>query len=382
MIKEKGEKKFTLVQVARIYVDHLVQQKKFEEAAKLCLNVFGTNKDLWEEEVYKFVKVKQLRSISSYLPRTNDCKLNPQVYEMVLYEYLKFDKNGFLKLIKEWQPNLYNTSAVINAIHDHFDKKDKLILLEALAILYSHEGDYDKALTMYIKLQHKDVFDLIKNHNLHSVIRPMIIELLNLDSGKAIHMLLNQHEISSSEIVDKLENYENYLYMYLDALNKVDSTGMFDWKLINLYAKHDREKMLPMLRRSKNYPLQEAYELCKITHFYPEMVYLLDRMGNTNEALEIVMKKIRDVQMAIDFCCEHDDNELWEYLINESIENPEIITKLMDGISGFLINPKMLIDRIHLGQQIPGLKNALIKMLTGYSLQVRIFKTLFCWYFH
>lgn len=56
-----------------------------------------------------------------------------------------------MNLIKEWQPTLYNTKAVINAIHDHFNKKDLDLLLEALAILYSHEKEYDKALTMYLK---------------------------------------------------------------------------------------------------------------------------------------------------------------------------------------------------------------------------------------
>lgn len=65
--------------------------EKFDEAAKLCQRTFADDKALWEEEVYKFVKVKQLRSVSSYLPRSNDCKLNPHVYEMVLYEFLQLD---------------------------------------------------------------------------------------------------------------------------------------------------------------------------------------------------------------------------------------------------------------------------------------------------
>jgi len=56
-----------------------------------------------------------------------------------------------LNLIKEWQATLYNTSAVINAIHDHFNENDKNILLESLAILYSHEKKYEKALAMYLK---------------------------------------------------------------------------------------------------------------------------------------------------------------------------------------------------------------------------------------
>ena len=91
MVERHGGK-FSIIQVARLYVDHLLSFNKFEEAARLCLRAFGNNKDLWEEEVYKFVKVKQLRSVSAYLPRTSECKLNPHVYEMVLYEYLTMDK--------------------------------------------------------------------------------------------------------------------------------------------------------------------------------------------------------------------------------------------------------------------------------------------------
>lgn len=135
----------------RLYLDHLLALGQYEDAAKLCLRAFGKDKVLWEEEVYKFVNVHQLRAISAYLPRTADCKLNPHVYEMVLYEYLKNDVDGFLALIKEWQPSLYNTSAVISAIMDQFREEHKNILLESLAILYSYDKKYDKALTMYLK---------------------------------------------------------------------------------------------------------------------------------------------------------------------------------------------------------------------------------------
>lgn len=369
VITEKGGK-YTKIEITRLYVDHLLSHEKYDEAAKLCLRVFENNKDLWEEEVYKFVKVKQLRSVSQYLPRTTDCKLNPQVYEMVLYEYLKLDRPGFLSLIKEWPPNLYNTTAVINAIHDHFEKKDKNILLEALAILYSHEREYDKALTMYLKLQHKDVFQLIKKHNLYAAIHKMVVELIKLDSEKAISMLLEKNKISPEIVVAELEGQEKFLFLFLDALDKVDSSGTFDWKLLNLYAKYDREKMLPFLKRSRTYPLQEAFELCRNNLFYPEMVYLLDRMGNSTEALTIIMNKLKNVQMAVEFCREHNDLELWEYLVNESVDKPEIITRLLDGVAGFMVNPEMLIDKIQIGQEIPGLKNALVKMLSGFNLQV------------
>lgn len=70
---------------------------------------------------------------------------------MVLYEYLQFDAKGFLVLIKEWDPSLYNTSAVINAVYEQFNDRDTDILLEALALLYSYERKYEKALNMYLK---------------------------------------------------------------------------------------------------------------------------------------------------------------------------------------------------------------------------------------
>lgn len=38
--------------------------------------------------------------------------------------------------------------------------------------------------------------------------------------------------------------------------------------------------------------------------------------------------------MAIEFCKEHDDSDLWNLLIDESVKNPEILTKLFDGIIG------------------------------------------------
>lgn len=60
VISEHGGK-YSLVNVARLYLDHLLEQERYDEAAKLCQQIFGNDKVLWEEEVFKFVKVQQLR---------------------------------------------------------------------------------------------------------------------------------------------------------------------------------------------------------------------------------------------------------------------------------------------------------------------------------
>lgn len=47
----KDCKRHTVLDVGRIYLDHLLACEKYDEAGKLCLKVLGRNKKLWEEEV-------------------------------------------------------------------------------------------------------------------------------------------------------------------------------------------------------------------------------------------------------------------------------------------------------------------------------------------
>ncbi len=45
-------------------------------------------------------------------------------------------------------------------------------------------------------------------------------------------------------------------------------------------------------------------------------------MGNTKQALQLITNELRDVDKAIEFCKEQDDSELWEDLINYSMDKP------------------------------------------------------------
>lgn len=369
VIKAEGGK-FSLTSVVRLYLDNLIARGQYDEAAQLCLHEFRNNTQLWEEEIYKFAKVNQLRSISAYIPRDKEYRLNPQIYEIILYEYLKLDPQGFLTLIKEWDPSLYNTSAVINAI-DHHAEKNTNAIQESLAILYSHEKQYKGALKMYLKLKHKDVFDLIRKHDLYAVIHGQIVALIELDSDKAIIMLVEKNKIQPKIVVDELKGRPEFLYLYLDALDRIGMSGDFHKELIELYAQYSRIKLFAFLKRSNKYHIPTALAICEQKLFYPEMVYLLGMTGDSKKALEIILNKLKDIQMAIDFCKDNKDVELWNNLIDKSIDKPENMTKLLDGIVGY-INPEILIDRIKPGQEIPGLKKAIIKMLSDFSLQESI----------
>lgn len=91
---------------------------------------------------------------------------------------------------------------------------------------------------------------------------------------------------------------------------------------MRLYADYSRDKLLPLLRRSDNYHIEQALDICSQRQFYPEMVYLLGRIGNPSEALALMTRELNDMESAIAFCQEHDDEELWNDLVNYSLDKP------------------------------------------------------------
>ena len=376
----KGSR-FTSLQVGQAYLNYLLEQKEFQQAGQLCQKILGTERRLWEEEVFKFARIHQLRAVSPYLPR-GDYRLDATIYEMVLYEFLKLDAKGFLNVLKEWSPDLYNVKAVTAALFEHcLQNEADQVLLEALAILYSHDKQYDKSLAVYLKLRNSDVFQLIRKHQLYGVIHDMIEDLVKLDEEQAITLFLEKYDssrevyhVSPDVVVSRLEKNPKYQYKYLDALDRKDAKGAgqkYHGLLVKLYADYDKEKLLPLLHRSGHYPIQDALNICKERNYYNETVYLLGRIGNFREALNLITKQLGDIEHAINFCKEHHDMELWEDLISYSLSRADFITFLLQRI-GTYVDPRILVQRIECGMNIPGLKNSLVKLMRDYSLQVSV----------
>nr|QHN70704.1 light [Limenitis arthemis astyanax] len=372
--------KHSVVEVGIKYLDYLISEQLFEEAAILCARICKNDKTLWETQIQKFVVVKQLRSISAYVPRNPDQMLSSYIYEQIFCEYLEVDPHGFLKLVQEWNPALYKIGFIVNKVLEHLfiTEVDKNIYLEALALLYCYKKEYDKALSTYLALHHEDVFTLIKKYNMYSMIHDKILDLMTLNSDKTINVLLNldkKTEIRTRvpvEIVEKqLKDNDEYLYKYLDAYSKVESNGRYHGKLVRLYAKFNREKLLPFLKCSDNYPIQKALDVCQSNEFYPEMVFLLGRIGNTREALQIIIEKLNDINQAIYFCQEHNDKELWTDLIKQTVDKPECVTLLLKRIGNY-VDPRMLIQNIQPGCEIKDLKESLAKMMRDYHLQMSV----------
>jgi hypothetical protein len=114
-----------------------------------------------------------------------------------------------------------------------------------------------------------------------------------------------------------------------------------------------------------------AYKICQERDLVPEMVFLLGRMGSNKQALTLIIERLGDVNRAIDFAKEQSDDDLWEDLLKYSETRPTFIRGLLENV-GVEISPIRLIRRIKNGLEIPGLQEALIKILHDFHLQISL----------
>ena len=374
-------KRLKLIRVGQDCINHLIEDRRFKEAAELCPELYGENQELWEGQVYNFIEIGQLRIMAPFIP-VQSPKLSPTIYELVLNEFLKMDCDTFHRLLKLWPSDLYKSENIISAVEEQLGKfshtaDTRKALLSCLALLYSNQEQFDKALSIYLELKNPDVFDLIHKYKLYDSVQDKISTLLELDKDRGVGMLVEQEDnITPDTVVAQLETDKkpNLLHFYLDALfeKNPQRNTKFHQKQVYLYAEYDSGKLLNFLRRTThNIPLPKALEICKAKDFVEVQVYLHGRMGNNKEALHLITNRMENINKAIDFCKEADDNDLWEDLIEYSMKKPEFINVLCENVVDH-VDRVALIKRIPEGIRIPGLRDALVKILQDFQLQIAL----------
>lgn len=107
---------------------------------------------------------------------------------------------------------------------------------------------------------------------------------------------------------------------------------------------------------------------CEQYEYYDELVYLYSKMGRLKQALYLIIDRLHDVQRAIAFAQEQDDSDLWEVLLDYSMNKPSYIQALLEQV-GASINLITPVRRIPAGLEIQGLRERLVGMLKEHELQ-------------
>ncbi|KAH8829648.1 vacuolar protein sorting-associated protein 41, partial [Flagelloscypha sp. PMI_526] len=402
----QGEEEFDIGKIGARYIISLIDEGEFTKAASLTHKVGGKNTQMWRTWVYAFAERGQLHAIIPFVPTSNP-QLDHLEYEMILGNLLNLDKKTFLTTLQEWPHSIYDIATVINFVKAALDasigaprrkkaeivpdsmvpeptSEDARLLMDCLATLYILNRQPGKALPYYLRLKRPDVFDLIRDNHLFTIVQDQTLLLVQFDAelrekglkekDEAIELLVDHiHSIPIGRVVHQLRSESEHLFRYLDALWKKDPALVTDFAdlQLKLYAEHAPKRLIDFLRLSNSYNLEAAYEECQRRDFVDEMVFLLGEMGNFKKALTLIIERLGDVHRAIDFAKERKDKDLWEDLLKYSETRPAFIRGLLENV-GPEIDPVLLIRRIKNGLEIPGLKEALIKILQDFQLQMSL----------
>ena len=374
----------TYESVGQIFIKHLLVEATLdscEEAGKICHELCLKNWNLWEIHLNLFRQHHCIRVLAKYLPigLDNQRLLAPHLYEMVLIEFLdQDDSNGFLRTIRSLPLHLYSTDSMIDRLTTKLSSQlqQDHNLLESLAEMYIYECRYQKALFIFLQTGNaKRVFDLIWKHRLLHLVEDRIVELLELDAEETSRLLIaNQDLIPCDKVITRLRKHPRLLCAYLDRLIQRDPVACTRYHdlLFDLYAKHIPDRIVPFLRQSNYIQLEKALEVCKKQQLTKAVVFILGRMGNTHEALRIIIDKTDDINAAIDFCKEHGDADLWAELMDISVSKTNLLSKLLREVGTNATDPISLISRIPEGVSIPDLVPSLVQILQDYRLMVTL----------
>ncbi|CAH1766839.1 14882_t:CDS:10 [Entrophospora sp. SA101] len=409
-----GSKVYDFTDIGEKYLSYLIEeQEDFSKAAENCTRILKKDADLWEKWVFIFAKLRQLQEITPFIP-FKDPQLSSTVYEMILAHFLNYDHQALCDTIMSWPSSIYNIQSVILLIENNLEKEpENNVLMECLAELYAYNHEPDKALEYNLRLLRPNVFDLIIEYNLFPAVQEKVILLMKFDQhllaeakkkaneedemknelnttknnksnaglltkatdGPAVRLLVeNTHDVPIRNVVQRLRSHKDFLHIYLDALFLHDHHAGYEFhnEQVELYAEYDYPRLIDFLRSSNYYSLEEAFKICEQRDLVPEMVYILGRLGNNKKALMLIIERLQDVQRAIDFAKEQDDKILWEDLLRYSLDKPRFIIGLLENLGGTSIDPISLINRIPDRLEIPGLKDALIKVLQDFNLQASL----------
>ncbi|KAF8180219.1 vacuolar assembling protein VPS41 [Pholiota molesta] len=344
-------------EIGQMFIEHLVQEGDFTRAAQLCPNVCAHDSKRWENWIFAFAQKRQLQCIIPYVP-TDKPRLDHVVYEMVLAHFLTHDRDALLHTIKEWPREIYDIAAVIVAVRAELDtvastsstissssgsSNPSVILMECLAELYTANRQPGKALPYYLRLRRANVFDLIRENNLFTDVQDQVLLLVEFD-----HELMEKRK-ASKKTGDEVES--EAIKLLVDNIHSIPLVTEFADIQVKMYAEFATSRLIDFLRASSSYNLEIAYKECQDRDLVPEM-----------KALTLIIERLGDVHRAIDFAKEQSDDDLWE---------DSFIRGLLENV-GVEISPIRLIRRIKNGLEIPGLKEALIKILQDFHLQISL----------
>ncbi|KAJ5561810.1 hypothetical protein N7535_003728 [Penicillium sp. DV-2018c] len=417
--------------LGELWLNQLVSEEKWADAAIICGKVIRSA-PRWEHWVWVFIKNDKHDDITSQIPVDLNPPLSSVIYETILTHYLSRDLCKFKELVETWPSDLFDATVITETIEGELKShsvqagsEDWRTLTDCLAKLLLIGGHYREALRCYIRLQDGDTaMSLVREHRLLDAVTDDIPAFIMIRVSKEQMESAPKEELEelTSEptrllvseaytgivppdtVVTQLiaANRYLFLYFYLRALWRGESLPQeaskprrgrgayardaasklaadegkalidnFADTAIEVFAEYDRPLLMDFLQTSITYTFEKAASICEEHRFTPELIFLLSKMGQTKRALNLILSDLKDVSQAISFAKSQEDPDLWEDLLDYSMDKPKFIHGLLVE-AGTAIDPIKLVRRIPSGLEIEGLREGLTRLIREHDLQASI----------
>lgn len=363
-------------------------------------------KQQWENWANIFIKSNHIKELTSMIPSDPRLNLSPHIYNCILTFWLNLidQEDKFFELTKTWSIELYDVDYIEKEIESKIFSSNDTRLQNVLITLYIESGDVKKAVPLLMETRAPDVLEYLARYHLigeyqsqlpclirsrftDGELEKLPIEILKYKSKDIISLLIeNRHYINTTEFILEMKNsqLEAISYFYLENLLSVEHSMVsnFSNDMIELYVKFDRSKLLSYLIKSDSYDIDHAISLCEKNEYTEELIYLLGKIGQLEQALKLIINDLNDPELAIDFAKQQNDKKLWKTLLDYSMTKPLFIKALIecaDEQSNYFYDPASIIEKLPEDVEVEGLKksvtnisftNALTLLINQYILRI------------
>eukprot|EP01155_Anaeramoeba_flamelloides_P004650 Anaeramoba_flamelloidesa1068998_41.p1 GENE.a1068998_41~~a1068998_41.p1 ORF type:complete len:632 (-),score=171.06 a1068998_41:11-1906(-) len=376
-------KEFTVKQLGKDLLEYLFITRDFDKLSQKLPLICKNDQKLWEYWILVFLRSGKLKLLSNCIPIESP-QLNPTIYEMLLCLYIKIDHKLFRKLINKWPLTIYNPQNVINLLKIKIkNEENNLNLKLALAEIFEEMESTKQAIDLYLETSQKKVFELISENNLYYYIQNKIKFFVEADEEKSLEVLIKHYkQIPIRKVVKQLQDYNEkrlFLLQYLERLYELKiSTKSYQYYdvLFELFAEYRKGRLYELLKdtyhQNISLNLNSALLSCRRFERHAECVYILWKMGKTNEALDLVMNKLGDISQAIELVQSEDDPSLWKELVKICMNHSKHLAYLLKTLVNTKINYLSIVKKIPLNTNIIDLSNSLGQIIHDEKIKTEL----------
>ncbi|KAG7832930.1 hypothetical protein KL943_004378 [Ogataea angusta] len=378
--------------IAERHMEKLVGGDKWPEAGEFLSEMLALAGDeepeyvqrvasCWNNWIERFSETGHRELLVDRVPRVpvGDYLVCSRHYNSILEQLLEQQEfSKVLSLVGKWDHGLFDVETLRDRLVEELEEtgEQEASVRRVIVDLSVELDEMEKCVDHLIWLKDPGIMLFVDEHHLLLTNLDKLPAIVTLSAaGKpltaetlatAVAILVeNSHEILPRQIVDTLDaaGLDYVSFLYLDALAANDKLLVKDFEdeMVKLYASFNRDHLQQFLSRHYSYSVEKAISVCEEQKCVSELVYLLSKVGENRKALKLIVDELRDPEKAILFVSESDDRELWDFLLDYSMDRPAFIQTLVVAASD-LIDPIPVISRIPRGVEITGLRQALAQI--------------------